>query len=213
MKKISIMMLSVFMFMQVVPIIEFNFSASELNNQTEQEVEIEGGNLVLDGEEVTPEEFDLLLEDAELLELDYQEPSKQARSGAALAAWAGSSMSIAGLGTITIGTGGTIILIGVGVIATAWVVKKVNAYFTSKRDKAADSVSTSIKSSRYYVNLKLCKDSYGNTASKKKTGNFNCGKKWSLKKDTAKHGGSNWKVYYNGVRKASIDKNGKILRS
>lgn len=213
-KKVSIMMISLFIFMHFVPVVTVALEASELKVIDNGGVEVSDGELMIDGVEMTPGEFDQLLENAEVIEVKY-DPSNKMRSGtAALAAWKGSSLAIGGLGTVTIGTGGTIILVGVGIIATAWVINKVIAYFSNKKKQAAAEVSTSIKSSYYKVNLTLCKDKYGKTARIKKSGDFNCGRGWTLSKDPSQkpHGSSHWKVKKNGVRKATIDKFGNIIR-
>ncbi len=208
-KKLSVMFLTIFLIGQF-GIAVTTLGATEINNEEAFYYDSSNDKFYLDGIELTEHNIDYLIDEEQIVTTVNDVNESGQRSVAAL--YAG-SMFVPGVGQVVITTTGVILLAGVTIKASSWLGTKITNYFAAQsQKKAADSVSTSIKSSRYYVNLKLCKDNYGNTASKKKTGNFNCGKKWSLKKDTAKHGGSNWKVYYNGVRKASIDKNGKILR-
>lgn len=224
MKKIIVMMLSLSVVMQFLPIIEVTLSATELKNEEAQvgeykaglgevenpEVDVYGGDIYIEGEEITPTEFDELLEDAEILNMEYNESPRQSRSGSlALAAWGGSSVGLAGIGTIFITAGGVIILLG-AVVTAAWIIKKVVAFFAAKLQNVKNGIPSWFKSGNK-VRLDLCtyKDNKGRRwchPKKDKKGDY------YIEKDHSEHAGKAWKVKYkNGTRKASVRADGTIV--
>lgn len=117
------------------------------------------------------------------------------------------TITIIGVGTVAIYTGGIVI----GKV----VAKAGSALFNSVKSVVSPyiigaTIPNSLKKSGNTVDLGKFKDKFGNTPLNKNSGTFSNGK-WSVEKDTAGHGGRKWKIKNNGKRKASLDGKGKII--
>ncbi|WP_438297456.1 hypothetical protein [Sporosarcina sp. FA15] len=117
------------------------------------------------------------------------------------------NITIIGVGTVAIYTGGVMIgniIASTGSALFNTVKSVVSPYITGA------TIPKSLRKDGNTVDLGQFKDKHLNTPLNKNSGEFFNGK-WSVDKDTGGHGGRKWKIKKNGDRKASLDKNGKIL--
>lgn len=119
---------------------------------------------------------------------------------------------IPGIGEVALAATGAIIIGGVTIKAGSALYKTIKSFFSNPQKVVASKygIPKSLLDSNGKVKLGSFKDKLGNTPLKKASGSFKNGK-WSVQKDTAGHGGRKWKLKKDGKRKASLDKNGKVL--
>ena len=88
----------------------------------------------------------------------------------------------------------------------------ISNFFNDPKDVIASNygIPKSLLDSNGYVELGSFKDKYGSTPLTKNSGTFKNGR-WTIDKDTAGHSERRWKLKKDGQRKASLDKNGKVV--
>lgn len=168
---------------------------------------------------------DLILSDDEIIivnnYLDEQRnsgaKSRQPRSVAALAGWAG-SFFIPGVGTAVVTAAGVITVAGVTVAAASWTGQKVKdwIYQSKKNDaeKAKSKIPSSVKKKNGDVDTGLFTDK---TKINNKPALKNRKSGWSIQKDTAGHRGYDasvkaWKIFdKKGNRVGSLNSSGKVI--
>lgn len=162
----------------------------------------------INGTYYTEEEFTVLLLQAE--PVNYQDNSGDEVQ--VMFAAAPGIYFIPGIGQVALAATGAIVVAGVTITAGNWMYKTIVNFLNDPRRVVSSKydIPTSLLNSNGRVRLGNFKDKHGNTPLKKSSGTFNNGR-WSIKKDTASHGGRRWKLYKDGKRKASLDKNGKVL--
>lgn len=162
----------------------------------------------------TQEEFVNLLDNAEVTELTPDENGTIAPMSA-IAIGAGTYI-IAGIGKVIVTEAGKIIVAGVVVKAGSWVYNTVMNWFEVRNIKK--SLPSRMVSGNKVV-LSYFKNNKGKRPNDNNSGTlpfiYDKNKLWEIQKDRAypnSHGGSAFKLFYKGVRKATLDINGKILR-
>lgn len=164
--------------------------------------------ILIDGKFYSPEEFEEYLKSAEIVILDDNNGSSFVRAFALAPA----VYFVPGIGQVALLGTGAIVVGGVTVAAGSWLYKTISNYFNDPKKVISSTygIPTSLLESNGNVKLGSFKDKHGNTPLTKKSGTFKNGK-WTVEKDTAGHGGRAWKLKKDGKRKASLDKNGKVL--
>lgn len=178
-------------------------------NQTDGITLFEDG-IIINDKFYTLEEFDHYLDNVQIVDLSEGEENN---TGISLAfAPAAGIYFIPGIGQVTLAATGAIIVGGITIKAGSALYKTIKNFFNNPKRVVASKygIPKSLLNSNGNVKLGSFKDKHGNTPLKKSSGTFKNGK-WSVQKDTAGHGGRKWKLKKDGKRKASLDKNGKVL--
>lgn len=195
-----------------------NVKASQLKSDKESANQGDDSNFVIlvdgiliDGKFYSPEDFEDYLKSAEivLLDDDYNSNGSSVQPFFALAP---AIYFVPGIGQVALVATGAIVVGGVTIKAGSWLHKTISNFFNDPKRVISSNygIPKSLLDSKGKVKLGSFKDKHGKTPLNKKSGTFKNGK-WSVEKDTAGHGGRAWKLKKSGKRKASLDKNGKVL--
>lgn len=185
---------------QINDLPEENISTAEEQEPQNQDITLSSSTdkLIINGKEYNEAELIALLDTA-----IYIQPRFAAATGVYF---------IPGVGQIALTATGAIILAGVTVKAGHWAYKTITRWLNSPAFNVAKkyNVSRDILTDNGYVNLGLFKDKHGKTPLNKNSGTFKKGR-YTIEKDTAKHGGRKWKLKKDGKRVASLDGGGKVI--
>jgi hypothetical protein len=130
----------------------------------------------------------------------------QARSAVALVA---GTWYIPGIGQVIVTAAGAVLVAGAVIEVGSWIYDTIVDWFATRAEikEAKAKIPERLKDEDGEVDLTNFDQKVNQkTAYKEKGG-------WIIEKDTAGHGGSKWKLKNpSGVRVASLDENGKVLR-
>lgn len=205
-KKVSVALVLILVINLSVPALissesDNNITLVELIKSLSDEEQKELSNITINLSNMELDEINRLVEKEKSEKID--------NSNKSYAAWGAyiTKISVCGLGTICIYTGG-IIVAGIVVYAGSILFKKVKKFVLPHI--IGFSIPKNLRKSSDTVDLGKFKDKNGNTPINKNSGKFSNGR-WSIDKDTAGHGGRKWKVKHNGKRVVSLDSKGKII--
>ncbi|WP_156990124.1 hypothetical protein, partial [Caproicibacter fermentans] len=182
---------------------------SKVSSRKTASVTIVEQGVYINGNYYSQEEFISLLGEATPIS---QGSKKQMRSAVAGAAIAAGAYFIPGLGEVLITATGAIIVAGVAVAAGTWLYNTVTNWFAEQRalQSVIDSIPSRLRSGNSVDLGKFNQKVSGKSVKYKEKGG------WTIEKDRAgdnSHGGSEWKLKNpSGERKATLDKDGKVLR-
>lgn len=180
-------------------------------NQVDSDFVILEDGILIEGEFYSPEEFEEYLKSSEVIVLNdgYIDDGSLVQPFFALAP---AIYLVPGVGQVALLATGGIVIGGVTIAAGSWLYKTISKFFNNPKNVIASNygIPKSLLNSNGDVKLGSFKDKHGNTPLNKSSGTFKNGK-WSVDKDTAGHGGRAWKLKKDNKRKASLDKNGKVL--
>lgn len=186
---------------------------SEIENQVvpSNDVSVFEDGITINGKYYSAEEFSKYLDTVQITDLNEQNNTPGGFTTLAFAPAAGIYF-IPGIGEVALAATGAIIVAGITIKAGSVLYDTISKWFNDPRKVVASKydIPESLLDSDGKVRLGLFKDKYGNTPLKKKSGTFKKGK-WTVEKDNANHGGRKWKIKKSGVRKGSLDGNGKVL--
>lgn len=179
--------------------VNFNIDSSDF-------VVLEDGVLV-GGKFYSPWEFEEYLKSAEIVVLSGSDDGPQFFFALAPAVYL-----VPGVGQVTLLATGAILVGGATIEVGSWLYDIISNFFNDPKDVIASNygIPKSLLDSNGYVELGSFKDKYGSTPLTKNSGTFKNGR-WTIDKDTAGHSERRWKLKKDGQRKASLDKNGKVL--
>ncbi|QAT50247.1 hypothetical protein EQM14_10995 [Caproiciproducens sp. NJN-50] len=179
---------------------------SKVSSRKTASVTIVEQGVYINGNYYSQNEFISLLDKATPVSQGQIRP---AVAGAAIAAGA---YFIPGVGEVLITATGAIIVAGVIVTAGTWLYNTVTHWFAEQRalQSVIDSIPSRLRSGNSVDLGKFNQKVSGKSVKYKEKGG------WTIEKDRAgdnSHGGSEWKLKNpSGERKATLDKDGKVLR-
>lgn len=175
------------------------------------EVQIEEDGIWINGVFYSPDEFQDLLDASSSQEDSLPNNGNMPKKtpAAALAIPAGTYL-IPGVGEVVITAAGVILLAGTAIKVGSWLGNKISVYLSNKSNQKKAKVRAKIPSrllkDNGNVNLGKFNQKVKGKNAKKESGG------WTIEKDTANHGGREWKLKNkSGSRIASLGKNGEIL--